>query len=189
MKMNINRGSNSEESDSAAAPVPERMAALTRGMGLLEATSANMLEMIGIGPFITIPIILAAMGGPQAMLGWVLGAALVVCDGMVWAELGAAMPQAVAPRIDALLHDADPDVRIFTVNMLGELRHPRLATWLRQVLQQDDQVNVVAAAIEVLAEVGSNDDIAALRQAERRFESDPFVGFAAQMAVQRIEGE
>ena len=53
-----------------------------------------MLDMIGAGPFITLPLILAAMGGPQAMLGWILGAVLALCDGLVWAELGAAMPQA-----------------------------------------------------------------------------------------------
>ena len=51
-----------------------------------------MIDMIGVGPFITIPLIVTAMGGPQAMLGWLLGAALAVCDGLVWAELGAAMP-------------------------------------------------------------------------------------------------
>jgi amino acid transporter len=51
-----------------------------------------MIDMIGVGPFITIPLIVSAMGGPQAMLGWVLGALLAVCDGLVWAELGAAMP-------------------------------------------------------------------------------------------------
>ena len=45
-------------------------------MGLLEATAANMFEMIGIGPFITIPLIIAAMGGPLAIIGWILGAAL-----------------------------------------------------------------------------------------------------------------
>lgn len=65
---------------------------LVRGMSLLQATAANMLEMIGIGPFITIPIIIAAMGGPQAMIGWVLGALIAICDGLIWAELGAAMP-------------------------------------------------------------------------------------------------
>jgi amino acid transporter len=54
----------------------------------------NMLDMIGVGPFITLPLILAAMGGPQAMLGWILGAVLALCDGLVWAELGAAMPEA-----------------------------------------------------------------------------------------------
>lgn len=53
-----------------------------------------MLDMIGVGPFITLPLLLSAMGGPQAMLGWILGALIAVCDGLVWAELGAAMPQA-----------------------------------------------------------------------------------------------
>src|SRR3989449_6381275 len=65
---------------------------LIRGVGLWGATTLNMIDMIGVGPFITIPLIIAAMGGPQAMLGWILGALLVVCDGLVWAELGAAVP-------------------------------------------------------------------------------------------------
>jgi amino acid transporter len=52
-----------------------------------------MIDMIGVGPFITMPLIIAAMGGPQAMVGWVLGAVLAICDGLVWAELGAAMPK------------------------------------------------------------------------------------------------
>jgi len=65
---------------------------LVRGLGLGSATALNMIDMIGVGPFITIPLIVTAMGGPQAMLGWVLGALLAVCDGLVWAELGAAMP-------------------------------------------------------------------------------------------------
>src|SRR5579863_1546568 len=67
---------------------------LVRGMGLAQATSVNMLEMIGIGPFITIGTIIAAMGGPQAILGWLLGAVVAICDGLVYAELGAAMPGA-----------------------------------------------------------------------------------------------
>ena len=56
------------------------------------ATALNMIDMIGVGPFITIPLIVGAMGGPQAMLGWILGAIFAMCDGLVWAELGAAMP-------------------------------------------------------------------------------------------------
>jgi amino acid transporter len=70
---------------------------LVRRIGFLAATSANMLEMIGVGPFITIPILLAKMNGPQAILGWVLGALVALCDGMVWAELGAAMPGTGGP--------------------------------------------------------------------------------------------
>src|SRR5882762_632561 len=65
---------------------------LIRGMGVSAATALNMIDMIGVGPFITMPLIVSAMGGPQAMLGWILGAIFAVCDGLVWAELGAAMP-------------------------------------------------------------------------------------------------
>jgi len=75
-----------------ASPQPAEGQGLIRGMGLGSATALNMIDMIGVGPFITIPLIVTAMGGPQAMLGWVLGAVLAACDGLVWAELGAAMP-------------------------------------------------------------------------------------------------
>lgn len=70
---------------------------LIRGVGLASATTLNMIDMIGVGPFITIPAIIAAMNGPQAMLGWIFGAVLVMCDGLVWAELGAAMPGSGGP--------------------------------------------------------------------------------------------
>jgi len=68
-----------------------------RAVGFPGALSANVLNMIGVGPFITIPLALTAMGGPQAMLGWLLGAVLCVCDGLVWAELGSAMPRSGGP--------------------------------------------------------------------------------------------
>ncbi|MFD0893997.1 APC family permease [Luteolibacter ambystomatis] len=71
---------------------PGAAAPLERGLGLLQATSLNIANMVGIGPFITIPLFLATMNGPQAMIGWVLGAVLVLCDGLVWSELGAALP-------------------------------------------------------------------------------------------------
>src|SRR5262249_29856586 len=75
-------------------PPPKQPVSLAREVGLREATALNMIDMIGVGPFITIPLIIHAMHGPQAMLGWVLGALLAMCDGLVWAELGASMPQA-----------------------------------------------------------------------------------------------
>ncbi len=65
---------------------------MTRRFGLLHATALNMTNMIGIGPFITIPLLMTALGGPQAMLGWAVALIIVLCDGMVWSELGAAMP-------------------------------------------------------------------------------------------------
>jgi len=77
-------------SPSEATEQPE----LIRGVGLAGATTLNMIDMIGVGPFITIPLIVSAAGGPQAMLGWIAGAVFALCDGLIWAELGAAMPNA-----------------------------------------------------------------------------------------------
>ncbi len=68
------------------------MGKLIRGLSLLQATSINMNNMIGMGPFITIPLILAGMGGPQAMLGWFVGMVIVMADSMIWCELAAALP-------------------------------------------------------------------------------------------------
>ncbi len=64
---------------------------LDRSLGQLHATATNMATMVGIGPFITIPLIVSAMGGPQAMLGWVVGAIIAISDGQVWAELSTSL--------------------------------------------------------------------------------------------------
>ncbi len=71
---------------------PPHPASLERGLGVWQATALNVANMVGIGPFITIPMFIATMQGPQAMIGWVVAALLVLCDGLVWSELGAAMP-------------------------------------------------------------------------------------------------
>src|SRR5258705_8145577 len=65
---------------------------LLRRFGLLQATALNMSNMIGVGPFITIPLLMTALGGPQAMLGWLVAVLIVIPDGMVWSELGSSMP-------------------------------------------------------------------------------------------------
>src|SRR3954464_7439614 len=86
---------------------------LVRGIGLWQATALNMIDMIGVGPFITIPLMVATMNGPQAMVGWVLGALLVTCDGLVWAEPGASLPEAGGP-----------------VRYLRAMYGPRVGRWL-----------------------------------------------------------
>jgi amino acid transporter len=86
---------------------------LVRGIGLWHATTLNMIDMIGVGPFITMPLMIATMHGPQAMLGWILGALLVTCDGLVWAELGASLPEAGGP-----------------VRYLRAMYGPRVGRWL-----------------------------------------------------------
>ena len=72
----------------------EQASGLERGLGLKEAVSLNMIEIVGIGPFVVTSLVIKAMGGPQALIAWIAGAALATLDAFVWSELGAAMPRA-----------------------------------------------------------------------------------------------
>jgi amino acid transporter len=67
---------------------------LQRRIGLRSAVLFNMLEMIGVGPFVTLPLVIAAAGVRLSVWAWLLGAAIAIADGLVWAELGAAFPRA-----------------------------------------------------------------------------------------------
>jgi amino acid transporter len=67
---------------------------LERGLSAPAALGLNLIDMVGVGPFVTLPLIVIAMGGPQAMLGWILGALLSFCDGLTCSELGTAYPEA-----------------------------------------------------------------------------------------------
>lgn len=79
---------------STSNPPGQSTSGSKRKIGLFPATAINMSQMCGVGPFITIPTMIVIMGGPQAYLGWILGALLALCDGLVWAELGASLPGA-----------------------------------------------------------------------------------------------
>src|SRR5260370_38405229 len=68
--------------------------ALEGGLGLKEAGALNMIEIVGIGPFVVSSLVIRAMGGPQALIAWLAGALLATLDAFVWSELGAAMPKA-----------------------------------------------------------------------------------------------
>ena len=65
---------------------------MIRAVGLRQAIAMNAITMIGIGPLITVPLVLSALHGPAALLGWIVGALVALCDGMVWAELGSLYP-------------------------------------------------------------------------------------------------
>lgn len=68
-------------------------APLRRRLGLIQATALNMIDMVGIGPFVTLPLVMGFMG-PNFLLGWLAGAVLALIDGLIWSELGAAYPEA-----------------------------------------------------------------------------------------------
>ena len=91
----VNKESNEGSAGTAQGGAAEQTrVGFVRSIGLPTAIAINMTQMCGIGPFITIPLMVAAFGGPQAILGWIAGAILALSDGLIWAELGAAMPGA-----------------------------------------------------------------------------------------------
>jgi len=98
------------------------------------------------------------------------------------------LPDAVAPIIEGLLADADADVRIFAVNVLESLRHPGVEAWLVGVIDADVHVNVCATAVDLLAEVGSDAAVEALVRLQNRFDHEPYIQFAAGLALKRIRG-
>jgi amino acid transporter len=75
-------------------PQPNGANELRRGLTTRAALGLNIIDMVGVGPFVTLPLIVGVMGGPQAMLGWIMGALLSLCDGLIWSELGTAYPEA-----------------------------------------------------------------------------------------------
>ncbi len=97
-------------------------------------------------------------------------------------------PQEVPAIIAPLLNDADADVRIFAVNILESLRHPQVEEWLLQVVEHDAHVNVCAAAVDLLGEVGTARAAPFLQRLKERFEYEPYIQFAAGFALQRLPG-
>lgn len=67
---------------------------LERKLSLLHATAINMIDMVGIGPFVVLSVVAQIMGGPYFLYAWVAGALLSYLDAMVWSQLGAALPRA-----------------------------------------------------------------------------------------------
>src|SRR3954471_12435864 len=67
---------------------------LERGLSLGQATAVNITQIVGAGVFATIPLILGILPGPYALLAWLVAGVLILCDSMVWGELGSALPAA-----------------------------------------------------------------------------------------------
>jgi len=98
------------------------------------------------------------------------------------------MPNELAPHVEGMLVDPDSDVRIGVVAILAALRHPKVPIWLQEVIERDPHVNVCAAAIDALAEVGEPQSLPALAALAERFRDIAFVQFAVEAASRRILG-
>jgi HEAT repeat protein len=99
-----------------------------------------------------------------------------------------ALPDEVAPIMSELLRNESADVRILAVNVLESLRHPDVERWLIEVIDHDLAVNVCGCAVDLLAEVGTPAARDALERLQRRFATEPYIQFAAGLALKRIDG-
>ncbi len=96
------------------------------------------------------------------------------------------MPDLIEPYIERLLKDPDVDTRIFAINILESLRHPKVIKWLVEVIENDHNVNVCANALDLLAEVGNESALPAIEAVKARFKEEPYIQFVADLAVKRI---
>ena len=96
------------------------------------------------------------------------------------------LPDEVAPIMQGLLADTDPDVRIFAVNILESLRHPDVEAWLIDVIETDPHINVCGTALDLLSEVGTKAALEPLARLKSRFADEPYIQFAADLALSRI---
>lgn len=101
-------------------------------------------------------------------------------------EILQALPGEVAPHMEQLLDHPDSDVRIFAVNILEALRHPKVEDWLIAVIATDRHPNVVGTALDLLGEVGTEAAIPELKRISARFAGEPYLQFAASNAIKRI---
>jgi len=105
------------KTETATAKAPHAHVPLPRQLGLLNAISINMSNMVGTGPFITVPAIVATLGGPQSLIAWGVGAVLAIADGLVFAELGSSIP-------------ASGGSYIFLRECLGRQRWGHMMAWI-----------------------------------------------------------
>ncbi|WP_285598171.1 HEAT repeat domain-containing protein [Kineosporia sp. NBRC 101731] len=96
---------------------------------------------------------------------------------------------ATARRIPQLLHDPDPDIRILTVMVLSCLRTTQVSQWLGELVREDTNQRVVAAAIGELAALEGPGCLPVLYAARTRFPADPFIAFSVDQAAMMLEGE
>jgi HEAT repeat protein len=130
---------------------------------------------------------LTRIGGPVAVAGlvdWLRSEDAQMRNEAI--EAMKALPVEVAPIMGGLLVDEDSDVRIMAVNILESLQHPKVEEWLIDVIDRDLVVNVCGTAVDLLGEVGSSAAVDALQRLKQRYPAEPYIQFAADLALKRI---
>ena len=151
------RGDSSKPTEAAAgaAAVPAR--GLARGLGLRGALALNLIDMIGVGPFITIPLIIHAMHGPQAMLGWVLGALLAMCENLGFCAMGdgGRLSDEGVIAMDGQL-PVSPSGGVVSTNPVGATAMIRVAEAASQVMGQAGEHQIPDVNLALATGYGGN---------------------------------
>jgi HEAT repeat protein len=130
---------------------------------------------------------LTRIGGPIAVAGlvdWLRSEDAQMRNEAI--EAMKVLPDEVAPIMGDLLADEDSDVRIMAVNILESLQHPKVEEWLIDVINRDTVVNVCGTAVDLLGEIGSSAAVDALQCLKQRYAGEPYIQFAADLALKRI---
>ena len=90
--------------------------------------------------------------------------------------------------IEKLLRSSDKDIRIFAINILGDVKYEKSVDMLRYFLAQEGDINAMMTAVDYLGEVGSDQDIALLETLKVAHKDDPYVIFGVDTAISRIKG-
>ena len=98
-------------------------------------------------------------------------------------------PEITGEHVENLLHDTDSDVRIFAIDILQLLAHPKAPVWLLQVLEQEEHINVLGAALDRLAELGQPEMLPTLMQLKPRVENEPYLLFTLELVIQRLQAQ
>ncbi len=96
------------------------------------------------------------------------------------------LPEQSSQKIQSLLSESEPDMRIMAVDVIRLLTIPEAHLWLRALLSREDHPNVIGVAVDRLCEIGSVDDLPTLEEIKARFVHDPYIQFAIDHAIKRI---
>ena len=156
---------------------PEAVPALAAALGIEQVSrvrEAIMTALIRIGDAASVGVLLPYLRSQDAGLR----AATI--------ETLQSLPNAISPYVDQLLEDGDSDVRLLATELVRNMPAENATQALCRLLEREQHPNVCAAAIELLAEVGTRDAVPALQSCAKRFAGVPFLAFATSTAIARI---
>ncbi len=82
----------------------------------------------------------------------------------------------------------DRDLRIFAINVLGDVTFAESRDMLLELLETEEDINVAMTAVDYLAEIGEIEDIKLLKSLKERFVDDAYAAFSIDNCIKMIEG-